>query len=91
MSVASLAIVESLTTSALLAMRPPLRAAGSLDWMSCVSVSMSVAVLIVVPERLIVVVGDPTLAKSIPASPPAETSSVLPAVVGFSAPKASVW
>ena len=42
-------------------------------------------VLIVVPDRLTVVVGDPILAKSIPASPVEDTSSLRPAVVGYSA------
>ena len=39
---------------------------------------------IVVPLRFSVVVGLPTLAQSIPASPVEDTSSVLPAVVGLS-------
>jgi hypothetical protein len=50
-----------------------------------VSTSTFCVVLIVVPERSTAVVGLPTFAQSTPASPPADTSSALPAVVGLSA------
>ena len=75
---------EIASTSALM-LPPAVRAAGNLDWMSAVSTSTSVAVLMVVPLRLTVVVAPPMLAQSMPASPPLDTSSVRPAVVGLSA------
>ena len=58
--------------------------------MSAVSVSTSVAVLIVVPLSPTVVVGLPTFAQSTPASPVALTSSVRAAVVGISAERNSI-
>ena len=67
----------------LASIRPDTSAAGSLA-------STSVAVLTVVPDKLSDVVGLPTFAQSTPASPPADTSNVRPAVVGLNDERFSI-